>query len=135
MPTCTAASLNIACLRGYNLSRLQRLSWQIWYLANELKANGGHDYTTTLTRPTAPGGQSLLNDATQLFKNWNRDEMNVAETAIYYNNAVAAGAIVSTTPAITEPNIRRTEQVDEDRLNWMKTYLLCQLGAHRKPPL
>lgn len=135
MPTCTAASLNIACLRGYTLTRLQRLAWQIWYLANELKANGGTDYTGILTRPVSPGGQSLLNDTQQLFKNWNRDEMKVAETAIYYNNAIAAGATVSTVPATTQPLVRRLEQVNEDMLVKMKTLLLCDLGAHRKPPL
>jgi hypothetical protein len=135
MPTCTSASLNIACLRGYNLSRLQRLAWQIWYLANELKANGGTDYTGNLTKPVSPGGPTLLNDATQLFKNWNRDEMQMAETAIFYNNAIAVGASVSTVPATTQPLVRRLEQVSEDKLIWMKTLLLCDLGAHRKPPL
>jgi hypothetical protein len=135
MPQCTAASLNIACLRGYNLSRLQRLAWEVWFLANELAQNGGTNYLTGLAKPSTPGGVYLLNDATQLFKNWNRDEMQMAELAIYYNNAKAVGANVSTTPAVTQAAIPRTLHVDEDRLIWMKTLLLCQLGAHRKPPL
>jgi hypothetical protein len=61
--------------------------------------------------------------------------MQEAELAIFYNNAVAAGANVSIVPATTQPMVRRVEQVSEDQLVKMKTLLLCKLGAHRNPPL
>jgi len=135
MPTCTTASLNVACFRGYNLTRLQRLAYKIWYAANELQVNGGTDYTGRLTQPV--NGTSLLNDAVQQFGTyqWSRDNLDAAELAIYYNNAINAGASVSNVPNTVQPKVRRLEQVDEDTLMKMLILLECQLGAARKPPL
>ena len=131
MPTCTTSQLNIACFRGYKLSRLRKLAFKIWYAANELAANGGTDYTSNLTNSAT----SLQNTAIQQFDHWDRDALDSAELAVYYNNAVAAGASVSADPNVVVNSVRRMEQISEDRLMKMLVELECQLGAHRKPPL
>jgi hypothetical protein len=135
MPTCTTGSLNVACFRGYNLTRLQRIAYKIWYAANELASNGGTDYTGRLTIPV--GGVSLLNSMRQQFGQyqWSRDNMDEAELAIYYNNAIAVGALVSNVPNVVQPKVRRLEQINEDDLVKMLIFLECALGAHRSPPL
>jgi hypothetical protein len=136
MPICTTASLNVACFRGYNLTRLQKLAFKIWYATNELAQNGGPNYTTHLSDGVVGGGATnLLNDSVQLFDHWDRDALDAAEVAIYFNNAVNAGAIVSNVPNTVQNSIRRMEQISEDRLRKMLIYLECQLGAHRNPPL
>lgn len=133
MPTCTTASLNVACFRGYQLSRLHKLAFKIWFLANELSVNGGTNYTNVLSN----GPTSLRNAAKQQFDHWDRDAMDSAELAIMYNNAVTAGATgpgISTTPANVMPFVRRLMNISEDDLVKMEIFLECALGAHRKPP-
>ena len=135
MPTCTTASLNVACFRGYNLTRLMRLAYKIWYMANELQVNGGTDYTGRLVRLV--NGTSLLNDARQQFGTWqwDRDALDSAELAVFYNNAINAGASVSNVPNTVQPKVKLLESVNEDDLMKMFVLLECQLGAARKPPL
>ena len=90
MPTCTnSASLNIACFRGYKLSRLRKLAFKIWYAANELAANGGTDYTSNLTN----GATSLQNTAIQQFDHWDRDALDSAELAVYYEQCSGGGCV------------------------------------------
>jgi|SRR6267154_3154108 len=129
-PTCTTASLNIACFRGYNLTRLQKLAWRIWYLANELSSIGGTNYTNSFTL----GTPNLLNDTIQQFSHWDMDAMDSAMVAIDFNNAIAAGALVSSDPNVTIPHIRRVTQIDEIMLKKMEIELLCQLGRHKSYP-
>jgi hypothetical protein len=132
MPTCTTAALNIACFRGYNLSRLQRKAFRIWYLLNELAQNGGQNFTNAVT----VGTNSLRYAAKQSFDHWNRDEVDEGFLAVDYNNAVNAGAIVSNNPSTVMVSVRRLlNNVGEDDMNKMILYLECALGAHRKPPL
>jgi hypothetical protein len=135
MPTCTNASLNIACFRGQQLSRIQKLCFKIYMLANELKTNGGKDYTSAYVNIPTGGTYSLLNDSVQLFDHWDRDAMDTAELAVFYNNAVAVGAGVSNAPNTIMLTTKRLEYVAEDRLMKMLINLECQLGAHRNPPL
>lgn len=136
MPTCTASQLNVACFRGYTLTRLQMISFMIWYMSNELAQNGGTNYVNNLTDGTVGGGATnLLNDSIQLFDHWDRDALMAAQVAITYNDAINAGAPVSNVPNTVEPSIRKLQSVCEDRLMKMYTLLMCQLGAHRKPPL
>lgn len=131
MPSCSTASLNVACFRGYNLTRLQKLAFKIWYMTNELAQNGGPNFTTNLTDSTT----SLQYLSIQQFDHWDRDALDAAEVAIMYNNAVNVGATVSNVPNVVLPSIRRMCQIPEDRLRKMYVYLECQLGAHRNPPL
>lgn len=132
MPTCTTASLNVACFRGYQLSRLQKLAFKIWYLANELSVNGGTNYTNVLTA----GPTSLRNAAKQQFDHWDRDAMDSAELAIYYNNAINAGAEVSNSPPTVMQSVNALlNNVPEDDMRKMEIFLECALGAHRNPPL
>jgi hypothetical protein len=127
MPTCTTASLNIACFRGHKLTRLQKLAFKIWYAANELSTIGGTNYTSVLST-------TLQSDAIALFQRWDRDAMDSAELAVFYNNAVAAGASVSADPNSVVNNVRRMENISEDKLMKMLVYLECQLGRHKTYP-
>lgn len=134
MPTCTTASLSVACFRGYNLTRLQKLAFKIWYAANQLKAIGGTDYTAILAKPAAAGGKSLLNDAIQQFARWDMNALDSAIVAIEYNNAVAAGASVSAVPNTVQSSVSRLEAVDENDLLKMYAELKCQLGRAKAYP-
>jgi hypothetical protein len=129
-PTCTTASLNVACFRGYKLTRLQKLAYKIWFASNELSVIGGTNYTSLLTK----GSGSLLNAAVQQFGHWDRDALDSAELAIYYNNAVNAGAEISNNPNVIQTFVRRLEQVNEDDLMKMLVVLECQLGRHKSYP-
>jgi hypothetical protein len=128
---CTTAGLNVACFRGYTLSRLQKLAFKIWYMANELSVNGGTNYTNVLTQ----GPTSLRYAAKQKFDHWDRDAMDSAEVAITYNNAIEAGANVSNLPNTVIHQIPfLLNNIGEDDLMKMYIFLECALGVHRNPP-
>lgn len=128
-PTCTTASLNIACFRGQKLKRLHRLVLRAYYKAKQLAANGGTDYSAVLAT-------TGLNDARTLFDKWDREALDSAKLAIDYKNAVSAGATVSADPnvVIALPQISKATKISEDDLEKIITMLDCQLGAAKNPP-
>lgn len=128
-PTCTTASLNIACFRGQKLSPNKKLVLRAYYKAKELAANGGTDYSGVLAT-------TGLTAARTLFDKWDRDSICSAKLAIDYKNAVSAGATVSADPnvVIALPQVNKATKISEDDLEKIITMLDCQLGVHRNPP-
>lgn len=99
-------------------------------MANELSVNGGPNYTSLLTN----GPNSLHNLAVQQFKNYSMSDIMAANVAIAYNNAIRAGAAVSSNPNSVIQNVRRLQSVPQLDLYRMLTLLLCQLGNHADYP-
>ena len=126
-PTCTSASLNVACFRGQQLSKKQKLATKILFAANELSVIGGTNYTNLLNT-------TLVSDANSLLNNFDKDAVDAAELAVYYNNAVSAGATVSTDPNANAIKIQALNQLDDITLQKMLVTLLCQLGRHKSYP-
>jgi hypothetical protein len=113
------------------LTRLQRKAFRIWYLTNELAANGGTSYVNALVN----GSSSLRSAAKQSFDHWSREEVDTGFLSVDYNNAVTAGASVSNVPSVVTPKVSAIlNNVPEDDMDKMILYLECALGAHRKPP-
>jgi hypothetical protein len=130
--------LNVACYRGNVLNRRQKQALIIFFMASELKAIGGNDYTGHLVTPGAP---SLLDGATQLLGKTSLDDIgglpeNIGafEVAIFLNNAKAAGANIAPNIATQMQLIKCLENVDDLTLRRMYIFLLCQLGLHKAYP-
>lgn len=131
-PVCSNVTLNLPCFKGEVLNRRQRLAFRIWYMANELKMIGGTDYTAKLVIPGAGG---LLDDTKQLFDKYSEDDMDAARTAIAFDDAVAAGAAVSSTPNVTINSVKHmVNNLNEITLHKMETLLMCKLGVHKTYP-
>lgn len=127
MPTCTKASLitNVPQFSGKTLNDKQRLALTVWYKAKELAAIGGTDFTSDLLGTDVA---SLLYAETQVLLTANDDELKTAMLAIAYNNAVAAGASVSSDPAIFSQNIKCLINAPTPVLQRFLILLECQLG-------
>lgn len=131
-PVCTNATLNLGCFKGGVLNTKQRLAFRIWYLANELSVLGGQNYTGLIV---SGGIGGLLGDTIQQFDKYSMDDMDAALTAIYYKNAIAAGANVSNVPNTTINSVKHmVNNMDTDTMQRMETFLLCKIGVHKTFP-
>lgn len=137
-PTCTIASLNIACFGGHVLDPLKRKMLLVYFKAAELKGIGGTNYLNTLTG-ASPGG--LLYDTEQLFNEYvNKDKIGYCrhvglfELSIARNNAIASGGDVDVTIQTRMQQIKCLLNVNEDMLDRMCLCLECQLGVHKTYP-
>lgn len=127
MPTCTASSLVTGCFSGEVLNAKQRMAFLVYFMALELNAVGGTNYTSLLVS-TASGG--LLYDATQLAQKMTADQRQTAILNIYRNNAVAAGASPSADPSVLADNVKCLINATDDQLEQAFILLLCKLGKH-----
>lgn len=134
-PVCSLASLitNTPCLnQGCDLNPRQQMALKIWFAVNELARIGGTDYTANLTG-TSEG--ALLFDANALFYRMDLAQRDTAELAIYYNNAVASGATISSNMNTLMASVAKLVQGANDmQLQGMFLLLLCQLGFHKTRP-
>lgn len=109
-----------------------RLAFRIWYLANELSRLGGTNYTGLLNTPSAGG---LLGDTIGLFDKYSMEDMDAALTAIYYQNAIAAGAAVSAVPNVTINSVKHlVNGQNMEIMQKMEILLLCKIGVHKTFP-
>lgn len=125
-PVCTTASLITACFKC-PLQEKQRMAFKIWFMVNELAALGGTDYTAAL-------GTTLLDDANDLISQMTRDDRAVAELSIAFNNAVEAGATLSSDVDTLMGEARLLMDASPDTLQQMYLLLLCKLGVHKDYP-
>ena len=125
-PTCTTASLITSCFKC-PLQEKQRMAFKVWFMVNELAAIGGTDYTAAL-------GTTLLDDANDLISAMTRDDREVAELSIAFNNAVEAGATLSTDVNTLIEDVRLLVDASDDQLQQMYLLLLCKLGVHKDYP-
>ena len=137
-PTCTVASVltNFPCFTVLN--EKQQLAFIIWYAANELKAIGGTDYTNDLTGSDAG---SLLTGEAAYLQIVQDGYVEFAPTpimvAIFYNNAINAGATVSSVVNTTVQRVKYLCNPSGATMPQMKRMLyalLCQLGSHKSYP-
>lgn len=94
----------------------------VWFMALELAAIGGTDYTADLA--------TLNADADDLTCGMQPDDLDSAKLAIAYNNAVAAGATVETDKNALAEDVKCLAQYPPHVLRNMELLLMCQLGAH-----
>lgn len=128
MPTCTSALLtDNPCLSANVIDDHKRKALEIWFMANELSVNGGTNYTNVLA-------STLLADANTLGQNFTDEQIKQAELAVARNNAVAAGAAISSDIDTLMGSIAPLSKTNAKQLALMRLLLLCKLGAHRSPP-
>ncbi len=98
----------------------------LYFMAQQLKAIGGPDYTTSMstTLLTNSRCKELLNS----------DQMMSAEIVIEKNNAVAAGASISSNINVNTAAIDCILNATESQLQGAYLQLRCELGyAHSYP--
>lgn len=127
-PVCTQASLIEGGKCFKNFDSHSRKALKVYFMAKQLAAIGGTDYTLghdgTLNT-TAQGYCGLLPD---------RDLMAVAWIVIEYNNAVEAGASVSADPQTLADEIKCLEDFPDWKLTLMELLLRCELGRSSPYP-
>lgn len=125
MPTCTTASLfetNVGFVKG--LDPVQRKAALLYYMALELAAIGGTDYTATMTT-------DLISDTNDLFEKASPDMLEIALLNIAANNAEAAGADLPAT--LNELNAATAccfQNAPTPGMDKIYLFLLCKLGQH-----
>ena len=122
MPTCTRDTLisSAACLNGKVLSSQQKQARKVWFMAKQLAAVGGEDYTADLA--------ALNTDADTLTCGMQPDDLDSSELVIEYNNAVAAGASVNTNKDSLAADVKCLEDYPPHVLRHMELLLRCALG-------
>ncbi len=126
-PTCTFVSLVEAspCLAGPILSENQQKAIRIWFMAKELAAMGGTNYTTVLD-------STLIQDAVALARTMSRSQMRTAIMTIYKQNAIAAGASISSDTSSLLDSVKCL--FNYPNLDQVELLLLCKLGVHKNYP-
>ena len=123
-PICTFVSLVEAspCLAGQVLSENQQLAIRIWFMVKELQAIGGTNYSTSLDT-------TLIADAVALARTMDLSQFRTAEMTIYKNNAVTAGATISSDTSSLLDSVKCL--FNYPNLKQVELLLLCKLGVHK----
>ena len=127
-PTCSRASLMAAagCLKSPVLNSHQQQAMLIYFMASQLKAIGGTDYTSALST-------TLVTDSDCL-KTLYPGERDAVRLVIEENNANSAGAALSTSINTLMKAIACLQNVDANTMEVMEIYLRCQLGRAKSYP-
>ena len=137
-PTCTVASIltNYPCFTVLNTK--QQLAFIIWYMANELATIGGTNYIGDID---GTAGTSLLLNETSYLKTVQDGYVEFVPTpiqvAIAYNNALSAGASVTSavnTTVLSCRHLCNPSGTPFPTMQRMYFALLCQLGRHKVYP-
>lgn len=91
-------------------------------MVKELQALGGTNYSSVLD-------STLISDAVTFGETMNLAQRDLAELAIYRNNAVAAGATISSDTNVLADNVKCLDNYQN--LNIVELMLLCKLGVHK----
>jgi hypothetical protein len=127
-PTCTKATLISAgaCLSGKLLSEHDRKVLQVWFMAKQLAAIGGTNYTADL--------ETLASDSNSLTCGFQPDDMATSELVIEKNNAVSAGASISSDKDTLAGDVKCLDNYSDFALNQMILNLRCKLGRGKAYP-
>lgn len=122
MPICTRDTLieSGACLNGNLLSEHDRKVRQVWFMAKQLAAVGGNDYTADI--------EGLNTDANTMTCGMSSNDKKTAEIVIEKNNAVAAGAAISSDKDTLAGDVKCLDNYSDTVLENMILTLRCQLG-------
>lgn len=104
------------------------MALEVYYKAKQLAAIGGTDYTAGL------GPDGSLNTAAVEFKTMNEFEVELAHLVIDKNNAVAAGATISSDIQTLMSEIKCLKNFDVPTLERMNLLLDCKLGRSKAYP-
>lgn len=128
-PSCSTTSLleTVPCFSPQVLSEQQRLALRVYFLALALQRIGGTNYTSELTTTLVSAANDIFERATPL-------QLDQALTTIYYNNAVALGATVSSDIQTLMSNTVGLQAIDMTMLQKMELTLLCKLGVNKAYP-
>ena len=137
-PTCTTVNallLTQPCYGSETLNARQRKSLRIWIRVNHLKAIGGTDYTTTLATTLMTDSNTFVGQAVSSSDTVaNPSDFETASIIIDRNNAVNAGATISSTLSALMTSIAPLSKARERQLDAMLLLLQCRLGSHKAYP-
>lgn len=130
-PTCTRDTLKsgAACLGGKVRDTHKARVLKVWFMAKQLAALGTTDYTAS-----AATLKTMSDDANGITCGLDSDAIRAAELVIEYNNAVAAGATVSTAPSTLASDVACLNNYDNKMLDKMELLLRCKLGRGKAYP-
>ena len=136
-PTCTIASLNLACFKGHTLDLNTRKRIFVYLRACELKGIGWTDYVTNAALLTSPASGGLVGDANALFDSKSSDDdickrdIGTFELAIAQNAAVAAGGTTALGIQARIQQVKCLLNVNDSMIERMLVFLECRLGVHK----
>jgi hypothetical protein len=114
------------CFRNPPLDSHNQHAMLIYFMAAQLKAIGGTDYTTSLST-------TLMTDA-RCLHDLTPGLLDAIAIVIEENNANSAGAALSTNIQTLMQSIKCLKNVPEDWMFIMELYLRCQLGRGKAYP-
>lgn len=127
-PVCSQSSLITggACLKNFNLH--ERRALKVYLMSKQLAAIGGTAYTL--------GPAGTLNTAAQGYCGLlqERDALAVSWLVIEKNNAVEAGATISSSNATLADEIKCLNNFPDWKLTLMELLLRCELGRAQAYP-
>lgn len=128
-PSCDrdALLLAAACYNGNVLDSKHQYALKVWFKVKQLAALGTTDYSSVLTT-------DLYRDAVNFARTTNSAERTAMGLAILKNQAVAAGATISSDINALMSSIACLVNVPEADLGAMDLLLNCQLGVHKSYP-
>ncbi len=134
-PSCVSVTALITaqpCFTGSTLTPLQRKSLLIWFRAKELAAIGGTNYTAVLASTLLTDSNSFVGKASfNIDHEYGLSEFETAQLVIEKNNAVAAGASISSDINALMISIAPLSGANQRQLDAMLLFLLCRLGVHK----
>lgn len=130
-PTCTRDTLKsgASCINGRVRDKHKQKVLMVWFMAKQLGAIGGGNYLTN-----AASISIMKDDAKALTCGLDRDARETAKLLLEYNNAVAAGATVSTDPSKLASDVACLDNYSDDMLERMQILLRCKLGRGKAYP-
>jgi hypothetical protein len=128
-PSCNYETLltQSGCFSGKTLTKNQQIAVKIYFLAAQLAAIGGTNYLGAL-------GSTLMTDSRCRFQAYTPDDYRAVDIVIEKNNAVSAGASISSNidTVVTQVNCLQNAQLGQ--LRAAEQYLRCQLGRAKAYP-
>lgn len=114
------------CFRQPCLSKEDRLSLEIYFRTQGLKAAGGADYTTA-------GGITLLQKDAKLWQILGDEQIDSMELFMSMDNALNVGASFSTDRNALQRAVKCYECVGNARKKQLLAFLKCALSSLVKP--
>ncbi len=122
-PDCTYSTLLAAsgCFSGKTLSKNQQKAIKIYFMAAQLAAIGGTNYLGALST-------TLITDSRCRAQAFTPDDFEAVDLVIEKNNAVSAGASISSSIQTVMTQARCLQNSNLAQLKAAEQYLRCQLG-------
>ncbi len=128
-PSCNYETLltQAGCFSGKTLTKNQQVAVKIYFMAAQLAAIGGTDYTGVL-------GSTLITDSRCRAQAYTPDDFRAVDIVIEKNNAVSAGASISSNIDTVVTQVKCLQNAQLAQLRAAEQYLRCQLGRAKTYP-